>query len=397
MQYMIYRTLLVMALLVSSSDVLAATTHPGRAVYDQNCAACHDHPQESRSRPLESLQQMIPGLVEYALTDGKMQQYASGLSDEEMRDLLDFLTGQTREDNKWVAGAMCDAADRDVDTSPPPTIRTFGLGPKNHRYLSADAAGLSREDFAHLELAWAFAFPNITMMRSQPAIVGSTMFITPVDSQQLYALNLDGKPCIQWVYQSDRPLRTAITYGKRKPDDRAVLVFGDMGGRIHQVDAATGKGLWLADLKLFPETIITGTPQLVGDRIYASISQFEIMIGRHDEHECCKSHGAVAALDAATGERIWVTHTMPDARPVRDRGDGNMIWGPSGAPVWTSPAIDLKRGVLYVGTGEALRNPPTPTPTRFWPYHWTKETSAGRFRQPPTTSSWLAAGATTKH
>ena len=126
---------------------------------------------------------------------------------------------------------------------------------------------------------------------------------------------------------------------------------------MHLVDATTGQGIWRADLKLFPETIITGTPQLVGDRIYASISQFEIMVGAQPEHICCRSHGAVAALDANTGEQIWLTHTMPDAQPVRDRGDGQMIWGPSGAPVWTSPAIDLKRGLLYVGTGDATSEP----------------------------------------
>ena len=243
-----------LAVLVSSAHSAvqpAHHDHPGRAVYDANCAACHDHPEQSRARSLESLQQMIPGLVEYALTEGKMKTYASSLDNDQLRDLIDFLTGQTREDNAWVAGAMCAAADRAVNTSMPATISTFGLGPRNHRYLSAQAAGLNKSDVPRLELAWAFAFPNITMMRSQPAIVGSTMFITPVDSQQLYALNLQGTPCIKWVYQSDHPLRTAITYGHREPDDHAVLVFGDMAGRIHQVDAATGQGLWLADLKLY--------------------------------------------------------------------------------------------------------------------------------------------------
>ncbi len=52
---------------------------------------------------------------------------------------------------------------------------------------------------------------------------------------------------------------------------------------------------------------------------------------------------------------------MPDAKPIRDRGDGQMMWGPSGAPIWTSPAIDEKRGVLYVGTGEATSAPAAPT------------------------------------
>jgi polyvinyl alcohol dehydrogenase (cytochrome) len=52
---------------------------------------------------------------------------------------------------------------------------------------------------------------------------------------------------------------------------------------------------------------------------------------------------------------------MAEAKPVRDRGDGKMIYGPSGAPIWNSPAIDAKRGVLYVGTGEATSEPAAPT------------------------------------
>ncbi len=38
-----------------------------------------------------------------------------------------------------------------------------------------------------------------------------------------------------------------------------------------------------------------------------------------------------------------------------------MMWGPSGAPIWSSPAIDEQRGVLYVGTGEATSAPAAPT------------------------------------
>ncbi len=340
---------------LATYGVQANEAHPGEAVYDKHCAACHDNPAETRARSFETLSRMIPALIEYALTDGKMQAQAAALSPQELADLVNLFTGQTRSDNNWVDGAMCAEDDRKVDLSSDATIATFGLGHKNHRYLDAAAAGLAKADMPRLELAWVFAFPNITMMRSQPAIVGDTMFITPVDSRQLYALNLAGTPCVKWVYNSEVPLRSAITYGL--VDERGTLVFGDVSARVHAVDAASGTRLWVRDLKLFPESIITGTPQLAGDRVFASISQFEIMIGHNEEHTCCTTHGGVAALDAANGEVLWLTPTMPDAEPVRDRGDGQMIWGPSGAPVWTSPAIDLKRGVLYVGTGEATSEP----------------------------------------
>ena len=35
------------------------------------------------------------------------------------------------------------------------------------------------------------------------------------------------------------------------------------------------------------------------------------------------------------------------------------MWGPSGAPVWSSPAIDVRRNALYVTTGNNYSDPPS--------------------------------------
>jgi polyvinyl alcohol dehydrogenase (cytochrome) len=163
------------------------------------------------------------------------------------------------------------------------------------------------------------------------------------------------------VYRHDVPLRTSAAFGQLPGSRRKVLAFGDLGANIHMVDAMTGQRIWTQAVGLHPMSLTTGTPVLHGDRVYVPISQYEIMIGANHDHECCKTHGAVTALDAHTGAKIWTAHTMEDARPQRDRGDGKMLWGPSGAPIWTSPAIDEKRGVLYVGTGEATSEPAAPT------------------------------------
>ncbi len=40
---------------------------------------------------------------------------------------------------------------------------------------------------------------------------------------------------------------------------------------------------------------------------------------------------------------------------------GAQLWGPSGAPIWNTPAIDSKRNKLYVGTGENNSLPVTET------------------------------------
>ena len=64
------------------------------------------------------------------------------------------------------------------------------------------------------------------------------------------------------------------------------------------------------------------------------------------------------AVNAQTGETAWKTYTI-DEEPalVGKTRVGTNILAPSGAPVWNSPSIDEKNGVLYVGTGENYSSP----------------------------------------
>ena len=335
--------------------------HPGKAVYERSCGACHDNPEATRSPSLDTLKAMRYQTISYALTQGKMQAQASGLSARERSDVIDYLVGREPTRDDWIAGAMCPASRGKLDLSAAPSVTGFGFDNKNHRRLSAEQAGLRTQDMRNLELAWAFAFPKATAMRSQPAIVGKTLFLPVPDYARLFAIDIGGPPCVRWVYENQVPLRTSAAYGELPGSKRKVLVFGDLGANVHMIDALTGKQIWVQPVGLHPLSLTTGTPVLHEDRVYVPISQYEISLGANDDHECCKSHGAVKALDARTGKTIWTAHTMEDARPVRDRGDGKMLWGPSGAPIWTSPAIDVKRGVLYVGTGEATSEPAAPT------------------------------------
>ena len=194
-------------------------------------------------------------------------------------------------------------------------------------------------------------------MRAQAAVVGDTLYLPVGDEARLFAVDISGpKPCFKWIYAHDIPLRTGVGYGVLK-DGRAVLAFSDIATYVHLVDAATGKLLWKKQVGFWDLSNTTGTPLVHGDRVYVPISASEINLGGEDKHLCCKTHGAFTALDVRNGRTVWTYHTMPEARPIRDRGDGQMMWGPSGAPIWTSPALDLKRGLIYVGTGEATSAP----------------------------------------
>ena len=331
-------------------------SHPGKALYDKNCAACHDHPTETKSVPFASLRGMRHGTIYYTLTRGKMKLQASTLNEKQLGTLIDFIVGRQVTDDRWIARLACPASRSKVDLSMPASVAGFGFDIRNSRALTREQAGLATADFKDLELAWAIAFPQAVTMRSQPAVVGNTLFLPVADDARLYALDVSAAtPCIKWTYASDVPLRSGAGYGELPGSHRKVLVFNDVAQRIHLLDAATGKLLWKTPVGLTDYSNTTGTPVIYGDKVFVPISASEINIGGDERHLCCTTHGAFTALDARTGRKLWTTHTMADA------SDGQFMWGPSGAPIWTSPLLDVKRGVIYVGTGEATSAPAAPT------------------------------------
>lgn len=333
--------------------------HPGEAIYETRCAACHNNPEATKAPPRETLARLTPGHITNSLMTGIMIPQAVGLSSKDVSDVSNYLAKGDGQDDSWTTAMRCPASRATPKLDVAPTVATFGFDLNNSRTLDPAKVGLAGKNLSTLEVAWTVAFPNAITMRSQAAVVGNTLFVPVGESNnRLFAFDIsdNAKPCIQWIYEGKQTLRTSAGYGVRS-DGRKVVLVGDMGGFVHMIDAMNGKELWAEHMGLFPASISTGTPVLVGDKVIAPSSQYEIMLAGQDSHECCKIHGGVVALDAMTGKRVWEGHTMEQAKPLRDRGDGKMIWGPSGAPVWNSPSIDLKRNLLYVGTGEANSAP----------------------------------------
>jgi polyvinyl alcohol dehydrogenase (cytochrome) len=357
-----FKLSLTAAWILAAGLAVAQPAHPGKVVYDKVCATCHDHPGTTRAPAFDALKGMRYGTIHFALTEGKMQAQAAALTDGERAAVIDYLVGRSVTDDSWVAKMMCPAPHRALNMEGAPTVTSFGFDKHNHRQLTRGQAGLATADLANLELAWVLAFPQATTMRAQAAVVGSTVFLPVSDFGQLYAIDVSSeRPCFKWVYKNDIPLRTGAAYGVLPGSGRKVLVFGDIAPLVHMIDATTGAEIWHQSVRLTSLSNGTGTPVIDGDRVYVPLSASEINFGADEKHLCCTTHGAVFALDAATGRVLWAAHTMKDAQPIRDRGDGQKIWGPSGAPIWNSPSIDAKRGLLYVGTGEATSEPAEPT------------------------------------
>ena len=114
----------------------------------------------------------------------------------------------------------------------------------------------------------------------------------------------------------------------------------------------------------YPVARVTGSPTFHNGRLYVGVASGEEGAGAAANYECCRFRGSLVALNAANGARIWKTFTITEeARPTKKNKAGTPMWGPSGSPIWTSPAIDVRRNVVYVTTGDNYSDP-RPTSTR---------------------------------
>ncbi len=345
-----------------AGPVVADADHPGKAVYEQWCATCHDNGVQSGAPSLEAIRTLNRSTVKYALEFGYMQQQAKSVPKAELAQLIDWLPRNAAGNDDWVEKARCPIKLRRVKLDGAPrTAADFGLGDGNNRALSAEAAGLRRADMKNLELAWAVAFPQTPTMRSQPLVVGDTLFIATTDAGRLYALDA-GTGCVKWMYAAEHTLRSSLAFADTTATSPAMIILGDAAGRVLAVNALDGAEAWVADVKLSNLNRITGAPKIHDGVVYAPISVIESNFPPDDSYECCKGQGALAALDLATGRKLWTARTIDeDPKPTRLGRTGTQQWGPAGAMMWSTPVIDARRGQVYGATGESLSWPATNT------------------------------------
>jgi polyvinyl alcohol dehydrogenase (cytochrome) len=348
--------IIAVALLARTAGGAEAPTpgDEGEALYRDHCAACHEQAGATRAPALTGLKQMNHARVRYALTRGSMRAHAEALDRQQMDALLAYITGTAEGHYQAPASARCEDAAVDLD---PVAVGRWGFDDANTAFRGPPHTELHAGNVSRLRLKWAFGVPNTSDMRAQPVVAGDTVFLSTV-SGALFALDRD-RGCVKWTYHADTPLRTALHLGTS--GGRPTLFFGDFGAEIAAVDAATGELTWRRDVGLFEWSTSTGSPVQHGTRLFVPISSYEVGVARRDDHPCCRSHGAVRALDADSGGILWTTHTTREAVPTYLSEAGVQQWGPSGATVWTTPAIDAKRNLIYVGTGQNSSSPATAT------------------------------------
>ena len=325
----------------------------GKALFEKNCAVCHRAGAENRTPLPEALAQLSQQGIVAALETGAMKQQGAGLTPAERVSIARFLSKDAGVTQTKATSNVCPAgALTNIDG-----WNGWGADLVNSRYQPPKAAGITASDVPHLKLAWAFGVPDTLTMFGQPTIAGGRLFFGSADGT-VYSLNAR-TGCVYWTFKAPTTVRSPIVLGPGKSG--YVAYFGDGQANAYAVDAQSGELIWKVKVEEHKLAGITGALRLYEDRVYVPVrSGSEEMMAGNPKYQCCTFRGSVVALDAATGKQIWKTFTIPDPpKTTRKNKAGVDLFGPSGAAVWSSPTVDVKRKALYVGTGNNYSDPVT--------------------------------------
>jgi polyvinyl alcohol dehydrogenase (cytochrome) len=348
----------VLAVLTLAAPVAA---QDGGALYRRDCATCHDMGVD-RAPSRETLQTMTAERVLAAMESGPMISMASRDSGADRRAIAQFVTGKTlstRDTSMTPAqSAMCTSAGNFGSRPTDAKWTGWGNGTDNMRHQGAAHAGVTTTNVGRLKVKWAFGFPGDLDANAQPSIYGDRVFVGS-QSGTVYALSTESG-CVHWFYKAAAAVRGAMTVAQlgTNADPMLAAFFGDLAGNVYALNAMTGAELWRIKADAHPLARVVGSVVFHNGRLYVPVASAEETAGAAATYECCKFRGSVAAYDAATGKQIWKTYTITEEpKPTKKNNVGTQLYGPSGGGVWSSPAIDPQKNVLYATTGDNYSAP----------------------------------------
>lgn len=219
----------------------------------------------------------------------------------------------------------------------------WGNGPARTFSTGCDTA-LTPETVGELGQDWFFNARDV--VTATPAVAGETVYLGDW-SGRFYALDLaTGGP--RWTF--DAEVHEEVYAGQIVSsaavvdhDDERTVLFGS-GKTLYALDARTGEQRWRHELGAPGDdtdpTEIESSPLVVHDA-----DAGDLVLFGYDVHNTPGFRAGLRALDLATGEEVW------DFDP--DQGEG-----PTGCvDVWSSPSVDLDRGLVFGGTGNCTTVP----------------------------------------
>lgn len=332
-----------------------ATAATGEQVYAQHCASCHDQ-NNDRIPPRDALKKIPASRILKILDFGVMMQVAYHMSREE-RDAVAKYLGTDAPETTLPAEAFC--KDRSVSINDKSKFIWDGWSPKgdNARFQPADVAGLTLDQVKNLKLKWAFGYDGDVNAFAFPAFLDGQIFVGSARGT-VHALRAESG-CVQWTYDANGPVRSAMIVVPN--GSRHTLLFGDQIGWYYALEAETGKLIWKKRIEDHDTARLTGAALVHDGVVYVPVASWEETRSSGPDYLCCTFRGSLVALRIRDGSLVWKSYMVGEPAEQGKTAAGKAKWGPSGASIWSTPAYDAKRNLIYVTTGDNFSAPATLT------------------------------------
>jgi polyvinyl alcohol dehydrogenase (cytochrome) len=123
------------------------------------------------------------------------------------------------------------------------------------------------------------------------------------------------------------------------------LLYVGSGNTLYALDRSTGAMKWKTITNTNPFAQISASPVVVGNLVLEGTASYEVTV----RSKSYSFQGSIGAFNASTGRQVWNLVTTPD-NATSGAGEG----------IWSTPAVDPKLGLLFVGTGQNLSPPGGP-------------------------------------
>ena len=186
-----------------------------------------------------------------------------------------------------------------------------------------------------------------------PVVVGEAVYM-PDASGKLWKFNRQSGAVI-WSHSvseyngvANSAVRASVVVTE------GLVIFGDRSGaNMIAIDETTGERRWITRLDEHPAAQVTGSPIVVGDRLYVGVSSTEGSKFVKDRKAKSNFRGSLVALDSKSGQIVWKTWTMPD--------NGGRLDSWSGGAVISVPGANVEKGLVYFGTDHHYSQPESVT------------------------------------
>ena len=206
---------------------------------------------------------------------------------------------------------------------------------------------IDRSNVSDLRLVWAYSMRDVTGWVPTPVVANGLMYVSE-GSGRVTAFDVVSGD-VAWQHQRNYP--EDIERSQAFMRHRGVSVYGNTiywgtaDAALVALDAQTGEQRWEVSTGDYTTGLGHPHPALIADG--------KVILGFAGGDRSAR--GAVVAHDAETGERLWITYTVPaEGEPGYETWAEHEI-EPLGGLTWNTISYDPELGWMYIGTGQ-----PTP-------------------------------------